>query len=50
MAHAIWEFDQHLRNECKYNENLTEKEYSIYERMREKLREILNDNDIIIEL
>jgi hypothetical protein len=50
MAHAIWEFDQHLRNEYKYNDNLTEAEYSIYEKMREKLREILNENDVIIEL
>ena len=48
MAHAIWEFDQHLRNEYKYNDNLTEEEYSIYERMREKLHEILNDNKIDI--
>lgn len=50
MAHAIWEFDQHLRSEYKYNDNLTEAEYSIYEKMREKLREILNENDVIIEL
>ncbi len=48
MAHAIWEFDQYLRNEYKYNDNLTEEEYSIYERMREKLHEILNDNKIDI--
>lgn len=50
MAHAIWEFDQHLRSEYKYNDNLTEEEYSIYEKIREKLREILNENDVIIEL
>jgi ribosomal protein S9 len=50
MAHAIWEFDQHLRSEYKYNDNLTEEESSIYEKMREKLREILNENDVIIEL
>ena len=50
MAHAIWEFDQHLRNEYKHNDNLTEAEYSIYKKMREKLREILNENDVIIEL
>ena len=50
MAHSIWEFDQHLRSEYKYNDNLTEAEYSIYEKIREKLREILNENDVIIEL
>jgi N-acetylmuramoyl-L-alanine amidase CwlA len=50
MAHSIWEFDQYLRSEYKYNDNLTEAEYSIYEKMREKLREILNENDVKIEL
>ena len=50
MAHSIWELDQYLRSEYKYNDNLPEAEYSIYEKMREKLREILNENDVIIEL
>ena len=50
MAHSIWELDQYLRSEYRYNDNLTEAEYSIYEKMREKLREILNENDVIIEL
>jgi broad specificity phosphatase PhoE len=50
MAHSIWEFDQYLRAEYKYNDKLTESEYNIYDKMREKLREILNENDVKIEL
>lgn len=50
MAHAIWELDKYLRNEIKYTDNLTDEQQNSYEHIREKLREILNENDVIIEL
>jgi len=46
MAHSIWEFDQYLRNEIKYTDNLTDEQSEAYEHIREKLREILNENDV----
>lgn len=50
MAHAIWELDQYLRNELKYTDNLTDQQSEAYDHIREKLREILNENDVKIEL
>lgn len=50
MAHSIWELDKYLRNEIKYTDNLTDEQQNSYEHIREKLREILNENDVIIEL
>ena len=50
MAHSIWELDKYLRNEIKYTDNLTDEQQNSFEHIREKLREILNENDVIIEL
>ena len=43
---AFWELDQHYRSQCKYSENDSEIEEA--ERVREKIREILNDNELIM--
>jgi hypothetical protein len=50
MAHSVWEFDQYLRNEIKYTDNLTDEQSEAYEHIREKLREILNENDVKLDL
>jgi hypothetical protein len=47
--HSIWEFDQWLRSECKYNENREEKEIDVIYEVRDKLREILTENSLNIE-
>lgn len=45
MAIALWEMDQYLRAECKYGE-LSDDAYTATEKAREKLREILNENNL----
>ena len=47
--HAMWELDQWLRGELKYNDNLSQETYDTYDKLREKIREILNDNGLNIE-
>lgn len=43
---AMWELDQHYRSQYKYSEN--DKDIEEAERVREKIREILNDNELIL--
>ena len=47
--HAMWELDQHLRNELKYNEKLPSTVDEAYESLRDKIREILSDNNLTME-
>lgn len=47
--HSMWELDQHLRSEVKYNQNLSDETYKAYEAIRDKIREILNDNNLTME-
>jgi len=42
MANALWDMDNYLRNEAKYNEN----EHA--EKMREKFHEILDSHEITL--
>lgn len=46
---ALWDLDQFLRGEMKYNDILTAEEYNYAELLREKLHEILNDYHIALE-
>jgi hypothetical protein len=46
---AMWELDQHLRSEIKYNEKLPSEVDEAYEKLRDKIREILYDNNLQIE-
>lgn len=48
MAIALWEMDQYLRAECKYGE-LSDDAYTTTEKAREKLREILNENNLTFD-
>lgn len=48
MALALWEMDQYLRAECKYGE-LSDDAYTTTEKAREKLREILNENNLTFD-
>lgn len=47
--HSMWELDQWLRGELKYNDNLSQEIYDTYDKLREKIREVLNDNGLNIE-
>jgi hypothetical protein len=46
---AIWDIDQYLRNEVKYNEKLPSEVDEAFEKLRGKIREILSENDLQME-
>ena len=46
---ALWDLDQFLRSELKYNAELTEEQYDYAQMLRDKLHEILNDYDVTLE-
>lgn len=43
---SMWELDQWLRGEAKYNETRSEKEIDFIYEIREKIRDQLNENGI----
>jgi hypothetical protein len=43
MAVTLWDIDQHLRNEAKYKDN------EVAEKLREEIREIMDDNGINLD-
>lgn len=47
--HSMWELDQWLRSEIKYNEKLSAERDDAYQAVRDKIREILNDDNLNIE-
>lgn len=47
---VVWEIDSKLRNELKYNENLNKQVRKSYEKLRSDIREILNDNELLMEV
>lgn len=46
---AMWDLDQHLRAEVKYNEKLPEDVADAYDSVREKVREILESYNLNLE-
>jgi len=46
---AIWELDQYLRSEIKYNEQLPSEVDEAFEKLRDKIREILSDSNLTME-
>lgn len=46
---AMWDLDQELKNRIKYDENLPPELYKAFESVRDKIREILHDNNLNIE-
>jgi hypothetical protein len=47
--HSMWELDQWLRGEIKYNEKLSAERDDAYQAVRDKIREILDDDNLNIE-
>lgn len=45
---AIQDFDNHLRNQLKYNENLNEEQCHQLEQIRAKLYECLNERGVTV--
>ena len=46
---TVYEIDQYLRNELKYNEKLSNFEYEFAEKTREQIREILKDYSLNLD-
>jgi hypothetical protein len=47
---ALWEFDQEMRSQIKYNsQNYTGEQVDALDKLREKFYEILNDNNVKID-
>ena len=46
---AMWDLDQHLRSEIKYNEKLSAETDRAYQAIRDKIREILDEYNLNIE-
>lgn len=49
MAVALWDIDQYLRTQVKYNEALSQEAHDAFESAREKFYEILNERNINID-
>jgi hypothetical protein len=46
---ALWQVDQFLRSEMKYNDKLTSEQYDYAEMIRNKLHEFINDFNLTLE-
>jgi hypothetical protein len=46
---ALWQLDQFLRSEMKYNDKLTSEQYDYAEMLRDKLHEFINDFNVTLE-
>jgi hypothetical protein len=45
----LWDLDQYLRSELKYNDKLNGEAYDAVEKIREKLHELKNDEGLTLE-
>ena len=46
---AMWDLDQHLRSELKYNEKISGETDAAYDAVRERIREILESYNLNLE-
>ena len=47
---SMWELDQWLRSQTKYaDDEISDDTYNAFEECREKLREIVNDNNLSLD-
>ena len=45
----VWDLDQHLRSELKYNPSITGDVYDAVEKIRKHLHELKNDSGLTLE-
>ena len=49
--HMVWEFDQYLRSQIKYNgDAYTQEQYDQLVKIREKLYEHINNDNLILDI
>jgi len=46
---AVWDIDQHLRSELKYNDNIKGEVYDALEKVRDEIRDILEGYGIKLD-
>jgi hypothetical protein len=46
---VVWDLNQHLRSEMKYNDKITEEVYVALETIREKLHELKDEHGLILD-
>ena len=47
---VLWDLDQYLRGQLKYNDKLTDEQYKIFEELRDYLHNLLSEYDVRIDL
>lgn len=45
----VWDLDQHLRKELKYNDKLTGEAYEAVEKIRETLHELKSESGLLLD-
>jgi hypothetical protein len=45
----VWNFDQYLRSELKYNDKLSEEQYKVYEQVRDTLWQKMNEDNLSLD-
>lgn len=51
LWHVLWELDQELRAKIKYApDDLPKDKYDAYEEVREKLHELMRDNNVSLDM
>jgi hypothetical protein len=45
----VWDLDQHLRSELKYNEKITGEVYEALEKLRDHLHELKSDSGLKLD-
>lgn len=45
----VWDLDQHLRSELKYNETITGQVYDELQKVRDKLHELKTESGLTLE-
>jgi|APSaa5957512493_1039668.scaffolds.fasta_scaffold277054_1 hypothetical protein len=46
---VLWDLDQWLRSQAKYNEDLSEESAEVHNKVREQLRELMDDHRISLD-
>jgi hypothetical protein len=49
LSIILWDFDQWLRSELKWNDKLTEEQGNFYEAVRDKLRDIMSEHGLTFD-
>lgn len=45
----VWEFDQYLRSQLKYNDNLSEEQYKVYQEIRDMLYQKMGEDGLSLD-